>query len=61
MYLDLAQLERMRSGPGTAHQLECGMQGLYEVYGRGDTKETSNRNANAISENCYQPELNTCY
>jgi hypothetical protein len=26
---------------------------------RGHTKETGNRNATAISENCYQPELNT--
>jgi hypothetical protein len=29
--------------------------------GRGQTKETGNRNATAISDNCYQPELNTCY
>jgi hypothetical protein len=29
--------------------------------GRGHTKETGNRNATAISENCYQPELSTCY
>jgi hypothetical protein len=29
--------------------------------GRGHTKETTNRNTTAISENCYQPELNTCY
>jgi hypothetical protein len=29
--------------------------------GRGHTKETGNRNATAISENCYQPELNTYY
>jgi hypothetical protein len=28
---------------------------------RGHTKETGNRNATAISENCYQPELNACY
>jgi hypothetical protein len=32
-----------------------------ELYGRGHTKEIGNRNATAISENCYQPELNTCY
>jgi hypothetical protein len=30
-------------------------------YGRWHTKETGNRNATAISENCYQPELHTCY
>jgi hypothetical protein len=29
--------------------------------GRGNTKETGNRNATAISENCYQSELNACY
>jgi hypothetical protein len=29
--------------------------------GRGHTKETGNRNATAVSENCYQSELNTCY
>jgi hypothetical protein len=28
--------------------------------GRGHTKETGNRNATAISEDCYQLELNTC-
>jgi hypothetical protein len=28
---------------------------------RGYTKETGNRKATAISDNCYQPELNTCY
>jgi hypothetical protein len=28
------------------------------LLGRGRTKETGNRNATAISENCYQPELN---
>jgi hypothetical protein len=27
--------------------------------GRGHTKETGNRNATAISENCYRPKLNT--
>jgi hypothetical protein len=31
------------------------------ILGRGHTKKTGNRNATAISENCYQPELNTCY
>jgi hypothetical protein len=31
------------------------------LLGRGHTKETSNRNATANSENCYRPELNTCY
>jgi hypothetical protein len=31
------------------------------TYGGGHTKETGNRSATAISENCYQPELNTCY
>jgi hypothetical protein len=31
------------------------------VIGRGHTRETGNRNATALSENCYQPELNTCY
>jgi hypothetical protein len=30
------------------------------IKGRGHTKETGNRNANAISENSYQPLLNTC-
>jgi hypothetical protein len=29
--------------------------------GRRHTKQTGNRNATAISENCYQHELNTCY
>jgi hypothetical protein len=29
--------------------------------GRGHIKETGNRNATVISENCCQPELNTCY
>jgi hypothetical protein len=29
------------------------------VLGLGHTKETGNRNATAISEYCYQPELNT--
>jgi hypothetical protein len=29
------------------------------ILGRGHTKETGNRNATTISENCYQPELNT--
>jgi hypothetical protein len=29
--------------------------------GRGHTKENGNRSATAISENCYQPELNTWY
>jgi cytochrome b involved in lipid metabolism len=29
--------------------------------GRAHIKETGNRNATAIFENCYQPELNTCY
>jgi hypothetical protein len=29
------------------------------LLGRGHIKETGNRNATAISENCYQPELNT--
>jgi hypothetical protein len=28
-----------------------------ELLGRGNTKETGNRNVTAISENCYQPEL----
>jgi hypothetical protein len=32
-----------------------------EIKERGYTKETGNRNATAISENCYQPEFNTCY
>jgi hypothetical protein len=32
-----------------------------DVLDRGHTKETGNRNATAISENSYQPELNTCY
>jgi hypothetical protein len=31
------------------------------LLGRGQPKETGNVNATAISENCYQPELNTCY
>jgi hypothetical protein len=31
------------------------------ALGRGHTKETGNRNATAISENCYQPELKICY
>jgi hypothetical protein len=30
------------------------------ILGRGHTKETGNRNTTVISENCYQPELNTC-
>jgi hypothetical protein len=29
------------------------------VLGRGHSKETDNSNATALSENCYQPELNT--
>jgi hypothetical protein len=29
------------------------------LSGRGHIKETDNRNAAAISENCYQPQLNT--
>jgi hypothetical protein len=29
--------------------------------GRGHTNETGNRNATAVSKNCFQPELNTCY
>jgi hypothetical protein len=29
------------------------------LLGRGQTEETGNRNANTISENCYQAELNT--
>jgi hypothetical protein len=29
-----------------------------EIYSRGHTKETGNRNAASISENFYQPELN---
>jgi hypothetical protein len=37
------------------------MRGGVEFFGRGHTRETGNRNATAISENCYQPELNTCY
>jgi hypothetical protein len=28
---------------------------------RGHTRETGHRNVTAISENCYQPGLNTCY
>jgi hypothetical protein len=32
-----------------------------EHLGLGHTKETGNRNATVISENCYQLELNTCY
>jgi hypothetical protein len=31
------------------------------LYGRGHAKETGNRNATAISENCFHPELNTRY
>jgi hypothetical protein len=31
------------------------------LFGRGHTKETGNHNATAVSMNCYQPELNTCY
>jgi hypothetical protein len=31
------------------------------LLGRGHTKETGNRNATAISENCYQPEFDTCF
>jgi hypothetical protein len=27
------------------------------ILGRGNTKETGNPNATAISENCYQPEF----
>jgi hypothetical protein len=30
-----------------------------ELYGGGHTKETGNRRETAISENCYQTELNT--
>jgi hypothetical protein len=32
---------------------------LFWHLGRGHTKETGNRNTTVISENCYQPELNT--
>jgi hypothetical protein len=31
------------------------------LSGQGHTKETGNHNAAAISENCCQLELNTCY
>jgi vacuolar protein sorting-associated protein 13A/C len=31
-----------------------------QLFGQGHTKETSNRNTTASSENCYQPELNAC-
>jgi hypothetical protein len=40
---------------------KCNLQWLPVLLGRTHTKETGNRNATAISEICYQPELNTCY
>jgi hypothetical protein len=32
---------------------------IWKFFGRGHTKGTGNRNANANSENCYQTEFNT--
>jgi hypothetical protein len=41
---------------------EVNVQNINSIpLGRRRTKETGNRNATAISDNCYQPELNTCY
>jgi hypothetical protein len=55
----LKNLSRTKS-PGQ-NKLPCGPNSYHHVLRRGHTEETGNRKATAISENCYQPDLNTCY
>jgi hypothetical protein len=54
---------RSKSGkwrPGEQVAMETEHAKEMKRWGEG-TKETGSRNATAISENCYQPELKTCY
>jgi hypothetical protein len=60
MYLVLHDIQRLVDSADFKKINTLGLQ-LHKKQGRGHTEETDNRNATAISKNCYQPELNTCY